>query len=66
MVGRLPILKYKGKYWYADDRLKEIRNINNFMDSEKYDEVDTSLIEEYDIPWEEAKKHETWQKRFFR
>lgn len=65
MVGRLPVMKYKGKYWYVDDRLQQIRNINNFADSEEFDEINKDLIEQYDIPWEEAKKHETWQKDFF-
>ena len=64
MVGRLPVMKYKGKYWYVDERLQEIRNINDFMDSVKYDQIDKAKIEEYDIPWEEVKKHETWQQNF--
>jgi hypothetical protein len=64
MAGRLPVLKYKGKYWYDDGRLREIRNINDFSDSVQYADVDRTAIEEYDISWEEAQKHETWQKDF--
>jgi hypothetical protein len=64
MVGRLPVMKYKGKYWYVDERLRQIRNINDFMDSLEFSQINTELIEEYDIPWEEAQKHETWQKNF--
>ena len=63
-MGRLPVMKYKGKYYYVDNRLKQARNINDFMDAIEFDDIDTSLIEEYDIPWEEAQKHETWQKDF--
>jgi hypothetical protein len=63
-VGRLPVMKYKGKYWYIDNRLRQIRNINDFMDSEEFHEVDGSQIEQHEVPWEEAQKYETWQKDF--
>ena len=64
MVGRLPVMKYHGKYWYVDERLKEIRNINDFSDSVPFGQIDNDDIEEYDIPWEKVKEHETWQKSF--
>lgn len=28
-MNRLPVIKYKGKEWFFDERLREIRNINN-------------------------------------
>lgn len=65
MVGRLPVMKYEGKYWYIDERLRQIRNINDFADSKEFDAIDTKQIQEYDVSWEEARKHETWQKDFF-
>jgi uncharacterized protein YkuJ len=61
MVGRLPVMKYQGKYWYVDNRLNEVRNINDFSDSISFDDIDSSAIESYDIPWDEVKKYETWR-----
>ncbi|MFT4313052.1 MAG: hypothetical protein ACMXYA_01470 [Candidatus Woesearchaeota archaeon] len=63
-AGRLPVMKYKGKYWYIDNRLEQIRNINDFSDSEEFDEIEHSKIENPEVPWEEAQKHETWQNNF--
>ena len=63
-AGRLPVMLYDGKYYYVDNRLKEARNINDFMDSIQFSQIDKELIEDYDIPWEKVKEHETWQKDF--
>lgn len=64
MVGRLPVMKYRGQYYYVDERLGEIRNINDFMDRLLFEEVRENLIEAQNVPWEEASKYETWQENF--
>ena len=56
MVGRLPVMKYKGKHYYVDERLGEIRNINDFMDRLLFEEVIEAYIEETNVPWEDVKQ----------
>jgi hypothetical protein len=29
MVRRLPVVSFKGKRWFLDERLKELRNVEN-------------------------------------
>ena len=36
---RLPIVEYKGKRWFFDERLRQIRNVVNPYDYEDLDEI---------------------------
>lgn len=48
MAKRLAIVRYKGKKYYKDDRLRQIRNINDpfdFLDFNEIDEFALKIIE---------------------
>lgn len=64
MVGQLPIIRYQGKYYFYDSRLREIRNVYDFMDSVQFDNLDPEKIEETNVSWERAIDEEKWQKMF--
>ena len=44
MTTQLPIVNYKGKRWFMDNRLNELRNILNPHDYIDMDSIDVSLI----------------------
>jgi len=44
MVRRLPVVEYKGKRYFLDDRLKQIRNVDNPHDFADFEELDQSKI----------------------
>lgn len=40
MAKRLAIVEYKGKKYFKDDRLRQIRNVKNPYDFKEFDEID--------------------------
>ncbi len=44
MVRQLPTIEYKGKKYFRDDRLRQIRNVNNPYDYVDFENVDSSQI----------------------
>ena len=40
MAKKLAIVEYRGKKYYKDDRLRQIRNINDPCDSLEFNEID--------------------------
>ena len=40
MAKRLAIVEYKGKKYFKDDRLRQIRNVKNPNDSKEFNEID--------------------------
>lgn len=51
--GNLPVYKIQGKLYFRDARLGEYRNVDNFMDTKRIDDVDNSDLE---IPNEADKR----------
>ena len=48
MVRRLPVVEYKGKRYFLDDRLRQIRNVDNphdYVDSQDIDQSKIKLVE---------------------
>ncbi|MBU1270281.1 MAG: hypothetical protein KKA06_06445 [Nanoarchaeota archaeon] len=41
MVRQLPIIERNGKRYFKDDRLRQIRNVENPYDFVEFDEMDT-------------------------
>jgi hypothetical protein len=46
MVGQLPTIKFKGKTYYVDERLEQLRNVNNPHDFMSQDEYLAALMAE--------------------
>jgi len=44
MAKRLAIIEYKGKRYYRDDWLRQIRNVNNPNDFKEFSEIDEFQI----------------------
>ena len=42
MVRQLPIIEYKGKRYFRDDRLRQIRNIENPHDFVDFEDMQTN------------------------
>jgi len=48
MVRRLPVVEYKGKRYFLDDRLRQIRNVDNphdYVDAQDVDQSKVKLVE---------------------
>jgi hypothetical protein len=46
MATRLPVVELKGKRYFRDDRIKEIRHVTNPHDSIKFDDMDIHDLRE--------------------
>jgi hypothetical protein len=44
MIKMLPIIDYKGKKYFRDDRLRQTRNVDNPHEYVDFTELDTSQI----------------------
>jgi len=51
--GNLPVYKIQGKLYFRDARLGEYRNVDNFLDTKRIDDVDNSELE---VPSSEDRK----------